>query len=157
MTILKRILYSIFFIFATNLCLLIDMTDIPWYLTTIIVLVSVVGFIILNIFPTYKKCSTTRLKILSGGYELLILFIITFTADIAISITAGILFVPDKLGVIGFSIHIVLVIFMSLILVLNGTFRVLTTSIQLGIKWRLFIILLWWLPIFNIYLIVLPS
>lgn len=154
MTLFKRIYISIFLIFATNLCLIMEITDIPWYLTTIIVLVSVVGFIMLNIFPILKKCSTTRLKILSGGYELLILFIITFTADIAISIIAGILFVPDKFGIIGFTIYILFVLFMNLILVLNGTLRALTTSIQLGIKWRLSIIFLWWLPIFNLFLIV---
>lgn len=154
MTLIKRIFISIFLIFTTNLCLIMDITDIPWYLSTIIVFVDVVVFIMLNIFPTFKKCSTTRIRILSGGYELLLLFIITFTVDIAISITAGILFVPNKLGIIGFSIHILLVLFMNLILVLNGTLRAIATSIQLGIKWRLFIILLWWLPIFNIYLII---
>lgn len=151
---IKRLLIALFFIFTTNICLFMDMTDIPWYLTTIIVLASVTGFVLINIIPTSKKYSTTRLKILSGGYELLLLFIITFTADIAISIIAGILLVPEKIGVIGFILHILCMLFMNLILVLNGTIRALSTSIQLGIKWRLFIILLWWLPIFNIYLIV---
>ena len=110
-------------------------------------------FVLLNVFPRYKTSKPIRQGIMLDGYELVLLSAFTFTINPILNIYVGICFVPEKISWVTFIINCILCIISGAILIINGLIRIYTTSVQLGIKWRLMFAFLCWFPIVNIVLL----
>lgn len=108
-------------------------------------------YIKMNIKPSVNDNPDNRLRIMYNGRELMIIFAWSFVFHIVMGILWKTLFNISIMGLIVFS---VLSLVLDAIIIVNGFVRVFTTSKQLGIVWRVLVVLFWWLPVFNIYLMV---
>ncbi len=108
------------------------------------------SFIKLNIKPSRVDNPNKRLKAMYNGRELMIIFSWGFVFHIVLGLLWKTLFDLSITGIIVYSS--VAVISLALV-VFNGLIRIVSTSKQLGIVLRALIILLWWMPILNIYMI----
>lgn len=113
-------------------------------------------FLFINIFPrfTRRRAAGRRNAILEDGAALLQLFLTTTIADSVFAILYSFFLKPDSTGVgygIGRLISLLLLILMESVLFWNGIIRVYTTSVQLGIKWRVIGIVCGFIPFVHIW------
>lgn len=118
----------------------------------IVIPFAIAYFLMVNLFPAFKKQPTFRIKMLSDGVELLKLFIITTSLSVPYTVFVGIKTIPAEVHI--FIISLVIAISAESLLFWNGIVRVYGTSIQLGIKWRIIGIVCGWIPIAHIYALV---
>lgn len=93
-------------------------------------------FVVFNIFPTWKKYPSFRLKILGDGAELILAFWVTCAASVpfvVLLIRAGFGSVYERLFVITCGI---IILAAESVIFWNGILRVYFTSVQLRVKHR---------------------
>lgn len=115
-----------------------------------IYLVFGVLFIFFNLFPSFQKYPTNRIRILANGRQLLVDFMLTIAGNVVIVVWG----VWNKKWEMSLQSELVLnlcfVFLAEVILFWNGILRVYATSLQLGMKWRIVGIVFGWIPILNI-------
>lgn len=104
--------------------------------------------------PVKSIISSKRLKNLNSGYELIVIFNILFSLNIVLDILMFKYSEALKISYPSIIINIIISLILGAVIILNGMIRIMVTSLQLGIKWRLFIFFFWWVPIVNIFLII---
>ena len=117
---------------------------------TYLVAILAVGFVLINIFPSFynRKMPTLRLRVCGDGCELLIIFLIsTFLSTIFFIFKMHLGLTSS--WIVGLLVAIV----MESIIFWNGIIRVYITSLQLAIKWRLIGILCGWIPIVHLFVL----
>jgi triacylglycerol lipase len=114
---------------------------------------ALVLLILVNVFPARVKNAVFRLRSIKMGYELILLFSITFIINTAANVLCGIFLVPGLIQWWLLAVNIAVCLLGELALLLNGLSRVFLTSLQLGIKWRILIFFFWWVPVVNILLL----
>jgi triacylglycerol lipase len=114
---------------------------------------SAAALVLISVFPARAADTAHRLRALRKGRELLLLFMGTFTLNIAANITLGVLFVPDPLKWWLLVINTLVCLLTGLVLLLSGLSRLFITSLQLGIKWRVLLFFFWWVPVVNFILL----
>lgn len=114
--------------------------------------IKLVGFLLLffvfiryNIGPNREVMLSKRLRFLRNGYHLLNMSIACFLSEIALYLILDhrFNFLLMTLNAIGAGV----VIF---VLLLNGFVRTFSSSTQLGLGRRVFLVLFWWIPILNL-------
>lgn len=113
-------------------------------------------FLLINLFPrlTIRRAAGRRNAILEDGVALLQLFLTTTIAESLFAILYTLFLKPDNVGLgygVGRLISLVLLILMESVLFWNGILRVYTTSVQLGIKWRVIGIVCGFIPFVHIW------
>lgn len=113
-------------------------------------------FLFINLFPrlTIRRTSGRRNQILEDGAALLQLFLATTIFESLFIILHSIFMPPDNAGVgyhIGRLISLFLLVLMETVLFWNGIIRVYTTSVQLGVKWRIIGIACGFIPFVHIW------
>lgn len=115
---------------------------------TYLVVILAVGFILVNISPSFysRKIPTLRLRVCGDGCELLIIFLISTFLSMIFFIFKMHLGLTSSwiVGLLG-------AIVIELIVFWNGIVRVYITSLQLAIKWRLIGIICGWIPIVHLF------
>lgn len=119
-------------------------------------IIGVFLFLFINLFPrlTFHQSAGRRNRILEDGAALLKLFLTTTIAESLFAIQYSLFLKPDGTGIgygIGRLISLLLIILMEAVLFWNGIIRVYTTSVQLGIKWRVIGIVCGWIPFVHIW------
>ena len=109
-----------------------------------------IAFIGINIMPSATGCPKGRYRVLLGGTELLLLFMLSSLLNLAGVILTYILLVPENVKLSVLFINCLIIIVFEAIVFWNGIIRVYCTSVQLGIKIRVIGILVGWIPIANI-------
>ncbi len=107
-------------------------------------------WIFLNICPSLKTYASLRLRILKNGCQLLLWFCVLCPIDFCFSvyiIRFSSLPLWAKIG------NTAVMLFCMMLLYWNGIIRVYTTSVQLGIKWRVLGVLFGWIPIVNVFIL----
>ncbi len=113
-------------------------------------ILAAAAFLLINLFPLWIKKPFCRLAVMRGGYEL-----VMDAAILCLPAALLLIFVlPGRLAMPRFIVQIVLAVALEGLLLLNGAARMLFTSVQLGIKWRVLFFLLWWVPVVNLILFV---
>lgn len=104
-----------------------------------------------SILPYRVNAAQRRLGILRGGYELALAAIVCFTLELAIYlyILVKAVALPPHLLIINAVTSGILL----LLLLLNGIIRMFTCSAQLGVLPRVLLLLFWWVPIANFFLL----
>lgn len=114
-------------------------------------------FVYINIFPglTARKTSTRRNQFLEDGVTLLQLFLATTITQSLFLLLYFLFLRHDTSGgfaqVVRYLCTLFLFILMESVLFWNGIIRVYTTSVQLGIKWRIIGIVCGWIPLVHIW------
>ena len=113
-------------------------------------------FLFINVCPrlTFDKSAGRRNRILENGAALLQLFLATTTAGSVFVILHSLFLQTGGSGLgygIGRLLSLLLLVLMESVLFWNGIIRVYTTSVQLGIKWRVIGIVCGWIPLVHIW------
>lgn len=117
---------------------------------TIIMLFSIIGFILINVWPSIhnQKIKRKTLRIEGDGCELLIMFgISTFVGAVYLILYIRKLF-QGQWGLLAANLLIFIVV--EAVIFWNGIIRVYITSRQLGIKWRIIGIVCGMIPIAHL-------
>lgn len=112
-------------------------------------------FVFFNIFPTLEKYPTLRLKILGGGAELILSFGVTCAAALVFAVPCVIQLLR---GAESYTLYIVYGIVLLLCegaIFWNGIIRMYITSVQLGIRYRVWGIVLGLIIPANIVMLML--
>lgn len=126
----------------------------------IVISVSIAGFLpflYINLFPslTIRRTSTKRNKVLEDGIALLQIFLATTITESTLIILSLLLLRPHASDgfaqIVSYLSALLLFVLMESILFWNGIIRVYTTSVQLGIKWRIIGIVCGWIPLIHIW------
>lgn len=122
--------------------------------------VCIIGFFLflfINIFPRFiiRQTSGSRNRILEDGAALLQLFLVTTVAEVLFIILYSLSIQPGSYGGLGYGIgrlvSLLILVLMESVLFWNGIIRVYTTSVQLGIKWRIIGIACGFIPFVHIW------
>lgn len=113
-------------------------------------------FLFINLFPrfTIRRAAGKRNGILEDGAALLQIFLATTIAESLFIIWYTFFRHPESTGIgygIGRLLSLLILVLMESILFWNGIIRVYTTSVQLGVKWRLIGIVCGWIPFVHIW------
>lgn len=114
--------------------------------------ISLIAFYLyFNIVPRKDKSLQRRLRVLIGGYELMLAAIMCFTLEVLayIYILASGIEIEVHILIINALVCAVLLF----ILLFNGIIRIFTCSSQLGIMPRISLLLFWWIPVVNIIIL----
>lgn len=124
--------------------------------------VCIIGFFLflfINIFPRFiiRQTSGSRNRILEDGAALLQLFLVTTVAEVLFIILYSLSIQPGSYGGLGYGIgrlvSLLILVLMESVLFWNGIIRVYTTSVQLGIKWRIIGIACGFIPFVHIWVL----
>lgn len=110
--------------------------------------VLAVSFLIVNIFPGIYKVRKTRLKILAGGSDLLLVFVLATTADAGIFIA---MLINGSFQVWQYIVYAAVAVLICALTFWNGIIRVYITSGQLGFWLRVLGAVFGMFPIINIF------
>ena len=124
-----------------------------------VILACIIGFFLflfINIFPrfTVRKVSGRRNQILEDGAALLQLFLTTTVAEFLFAVLYSLFMHPEGTGIgygAGRLLSLLLLVLMESVLFWNGIVRVYTTSVQLGVKWRVIGIACGLIPLVHIW------
>lgn len=117
--------------------------------------VLLLHFVAFNIFPTWRKYPSFRLKVLGDGAELILTFWVTCAASIpfaVIAIVDGIKHGFDLPNSIAYSLILILG---EAVIFWNGIIRVYLTSVQLGIRTRVLGIVFGMIPVANLVMLMI--
>lgn len=144
-------------LFLANCAVLLQVLPLHGFAATAAVLTCLVIWLVIHFRPCSTHAPTRRLRALRRGYELLV------TAFAVIVLSLVLQLVLWRMGVFAQTIDgvpmwasLVVSVLIAVpvigILLLGGFFRVLITCNRLGIVWRVLLLTLWWMPLFNFYL-----
>lgn len=108
-------------------------------------------YIYYNLFPSKNNSPKPRLKVLNGGYQLMLAAIVCFTMEILMYL--HLLIHGTDMGIPTLIINGFVCAGLLFILLANGILRIFFCSSQLGIMPRICLLLFWWMPVINIILL----
>lgn len=119
-------------------------------LTAVICIASAVFTAALCVSPTMKKYPSVQSRALSGGTELLVIFLFALTIELTAAGATIYALVKGMLSPLMFSLNCAAAVLALTLVFWSGIIRVYCASVQLGLKWRVIGIVCAWLPIINI-------
>lgn len=130
----------------SNILLLYTDTPLSVFAKVMLTIALVICFVAVNIFPCYYKTIAHRFRIMAGGSDLLIVFLIACTVDVAVYI---------RMFLTGYElwqyiVYAVIAVIVCAIVFWNGIIRVYVTSGQLGFRLRVLGAIFGMVPVINI-------
>lgn len=141
----------IFFIFM-NIFAILNFTKISGVYCAAVTVLLIILYIYINIRPFKERKLNRRLRIMVSGYELIVDITLSLILETIIYILA-LCFKYDEIGLKNFIINGIIAVCICIIPLVNGVFRTMFTSRDIGILNRILILFLWWVPIFNIFIL----
>ncbi len=151
---IRRTGCTVFLFLAANLPFFDYFVQVGFRQKPMLVLVPVVCFLILNIFPVWGngRIPSIRLRICAGGCELLICFLSSSVlSGVVLLSMLPVVFGENKLL---WAADFVCVVCTEAVVFWNGILRVYLTSAQIGFKWRVIGIVCGWIPVVHIAVLV---
>lgn len=153
---MRKWLYTLFgtgiYLITANLILLYTDTSLGFAIKVIATFVSVFAFLLFQIIPYRKKTVGTRLNVLLGGNVLMLvtcLGVVIQTVLLLKRLLEGLVTGGD---IAVFAAEAVLTYGAGFLMAVNGFIRIMITSKQLKIVWRVIWALCWWIPPINLFL-----
>ena len=151
MSYLTIIISSLIYFCISNSYLIYKCCDLNMSII-LVVLLSIVFFLLINIFPSLlnKKLLDNNLSRIRNGYRLLIIFLINIILSIILYITCIIVKVEWK----DLLINLLVIVPLLTIIFWNGMIRVYLFSKQLGVRYRFIGLILGCVPIAHLIMLV---
>ena len=147
------ILLDVFIICGfSNIPLLYTVSGMAVPLAILLTIGFFVGYTVINITPARYKMRSQRYRILAGGSDLLVSFLIAMSAEIVIFIT---MLVNGGFELWQYILCAVLAVLSLALVFWNGIIRVYVTSRQLRLKLRVLGIIFGMIPIANIVILLI--
>lgn len=123
---------------------------------TLTCIIGMILFLFINLCPrlTFHQTAGARNQILEDGAALLQIFLSTTITESLFAILYTLFLKPDNAGLgygVGRLLSLLLLILMETVVFWNGIIRVYTTSVQLGLKWRIIGIVCGFIPFVHIW------
>ena len=147
---IKRIINIVLTMLVINTVLLFRL-PFPGPVMVIAVAILAIMYIKTNIIPRSEKHLSFRLVVLLGGYELFIISCICLTLELILYTLGVYRFNIAKDNMI---VNAVIAGVLMFLMFFNGLIRIFVCSSQLGIKYRVLLLLFFWVPIVNILILV---
>ncbi len=150
MGIIMTVVQAIITFFATNIFAMTKLTGLKTAPSVLLFIVSLIWILALMIKPTVTKKMSKRIKILTDGARLLVVFLISVTAS------AGNLFYliyGTDFSTSTIVINTIIIAVAEFFVFWAGMIRLYTTSTQLGIKWRAIGWICGLIPIVHIFVL----
>lgn len=135
MNVVIRVLSLAVICFTANAPILLENASLGVKISSGIILAAF--FVLWNIFPTVKKYPNARLRLLAGGSELILAFMISSAAAVPAVIVEIIRIADGIVPFTGYIIRFAALFLMETVIFWNGIIRVYLTSMRLGIKYRI--------------------
>lgn len=153
MSVALRVVNFFLMMIVLNMPMIVSDSNLKFGWRFLALLFGGIYFIVYNIFPTFKKYPSARLKIMGDGAELLLMFFMTGCFVLPL-MTAGIIAaLTQQVSALSCVIACIVMVVGEAIMFFNGMFRVFATSIQLGVKYRVLGIVLAWIPVVNLVML----
>ena len=140
----------------TNLDVLKVLLHFGWGAGAAAALCLLLCFAVFNIVPVWKKQEFFRLGIMLGGEILIETGVISFTLNVILGIIYLAVLFPAY-GIIplpgGILLHVLVCLVLTCLTIMNGFIRIYASSVQMGIKWRVIFLIVWWVPVINLMLL----
>lgn len=149
---LKRFCGICIYLFLANYILIITRHRFPLPLVIAGILLFCTAYVLYQILPVYRKKMTVRLQALSGGYELILVTGVSAVAEVAFLVWFGTQRLSNWGEVVIFLLNILVAVILGFLMMLNGFLRIIATSTQISLFKRLAWLLLWWVPVLNLWL-----
>lgn len=119
----------------------------------LLITVFILFYLYINIIPIHSKKLNKRLRIMICGYELTVDFIFSLVIE-SILYMLLLIFYMNDISTKVIVINAIIAVCILIITLINGFFRIMITSRDLGIVNRILVLMLWWVPILNIIILV---
>lgn len=145
------ILDTIVFAAIANVFPIIVLSGMSVLLAVPLVILLILGFLALNVFPGIYRTGSFKFTVLAGGSDLLAAFLFSLAIDISAYLWV---LLNGYFNVGQLIAYAVLIIIPEAIVFWNGIIRVYMTSVQLGFKLRVLGAVFGMIPIAHIYFLV---
>lgn len=149
---LKRFCGICIYLILANYILIITRHRFPLPLVIAGILLFCTAYVLYQILPVYRKKMTVRLQALSGGYELILVTGVSAVAEVAFLVWFGTQRLSNWGEVVIFLLNILVAVILGFLMMPNGFLRIIATSTQISLFKRLAWLLLWWVPVLNLWL-----
>lgn len=153
MKVFVRVLHWIILVFGINLPTIL--AGAPIALQLALGCVLLIYFIVFNIFPTFRKYPSLRLKILGDGAELILAFWVTCAASSPFVGTYIAEIIDGGTDYVRYVICGAALILCEAAIFWNGIIRVYLTSVQLGLRYRVLGIAFGLIPVANLVMLMI--
>ncbi len=150
---LEKLLGALLVLALTNLPVWSALAGLPGLAAAGLALLLTVGFTAFNLMPMWRRDAFTRLGAMVGGEILTVVNLFTLTANMALFLCWGFQMEALAIPLASFVVGIVLAVLSGVILSLNGLLRMMASSVQLGVRRRVLLLLFWWFPVVNVVLL----
>jgi len=137
---------------AANCVLLAALLELPPAATAAYAVLSAVLTLYCCLRPTAGDYPAPVLRRLDGGSALLAMGLRVETVSAVFTALAGIFYMPARFGAGTLIGSCAVVLAATGLLLAAGLVRAFASSAQMGVRWRVALILLWWVPLANIAL-----
>lgn len=155
---IKRLSAALLLAAGINMPGILSLVRVDGPKTALLLICSAFFFLYANILPPTGNrkgvsADTGRLRQLSKGSALILYAGIACLAGLVCSLVSF-REIPEWTAgrVLQYVFSILCWLFGSGILLLNGCLRLMTVSVQMGIRYRLLLFLCWWIPVVNLFL-----
>ena len=147
MRIFTIILDYLIICYFSNTPLLLMASGLPVPVTVLSIILLFIGYIVINIAPGRYKTRSGRYRILNGGSDLLIVFLLCATSDVAIFIF---ILIKVDFALWQYILCAVFAVITCVFVFWNGIIRVYVTSTQLRNRYRVLGAIFGMFPVINI-------
>ena len=154
---IKVLFWALLLAASTNWISILQGIAFPKGMAVLFVLAAMIFFFLMNIIPYYGKrkeeeVAGKRLKQLQKGRYLILYTGLTSMVNLMANIALGRKLTFSSAGsIILFVVGILVWLLSEGILLLNGCIRLFATSMQMGIRYRVALFFLWWVPVLNLF------
>lgn len=152
MNIMRKILNEVLLLFIVNITFMLNIFKFSVPINIVVIIALSIYFIVYNIIPNLTYTGVKKLKVLKGGYELLINTMVIFGLEVCIYL-ATVLFFKSVFSVPTLIINALVGLALILIVMWNGIIRIMITSKQLSIIMRVMLFFTWWIPLVNLFVL----
>ncbi len=152
MNTIKNLIYGLLIAFVANIFSISQSFNI----SAALVMALFLAFAFINVFPSYKKVLSKKLKICNEGCDLLKIFVVSLVPCLLYNIIGilGVGLLPSITENIKYWLLNFLIAFLlEAIIFWNGMIRIYFTSKQLGIKYRVLGLMCGFIPILNLIML----
>ena len=153
MRLIRRFLYAILSVAIGNALVVINNFEVRGILYLLAGTFFFLIFCLININPISDKKLSFQTKVLIGGYELYIYALLGYISLISYTVYSAINYCDDWTNYVSLGISALIGGFIYFVIIMNGIIRILITSTQLKLLWKILLFFFWYLPILNFILI----
>lgn len=152
MKLVRKIIFYVLLMCIVNVVLIINVLQAALPINILIIIAMSILYIAFNIWPTFKKMPSKKLKVLIDGHALIVDAVVIFFLEVCIYLTVILYFKPD-LSIAVLILYAIVAMALDFVLFLNGAIRIMLLSKQLGITKRVLLFMTWWIPFVNLIVI----